>query len=59
MIKGDTIYIPLDYEVVYNADPDNRELVTVVATVNYSRRYIPAILSLKEYITYIGTKITA
>ena len=47
MIKGDTVYIPLDCEVVYNADPDNRELVIVVTIVNYSRKRIPAYIIFK------------
>jgi hypothetical protein len=33
--------------VVYNADPDNRELVIVVAIINYSRRKVPAYIIFK------------
>lgn len=32
----------LDCEAIYNADPNNRELVTVVATINYGGRKVPA-----------------
>jgi hypothetical protein len=46
-IKGDTVYVPLDCEVVYNTDADNRELVTVVATINYSGRRILAYIVFK------------
>jgi hypothetical protein len=34
-VTGDRVYVSLDYEAIYNADPDNRELVTAVATINY------------------------
>jgi hypothetical protein len=40
VVTGDIIYILLDCEVVYNADLDNRELVTVIAIINYGRRKI-------------------
>jgi hypothetical protein len=33
--------------VVYNADLDNRELVIVVATINYGRRKVPAYIIFK------------
>jgi hypothetical protein len=47
VVKGDIVYVPLDCEVVYNADPDNRELVTVVATINYGGRKVPAYIIFK------------
>jgi hypothetical protein len=47
VIKGDTVYVLLDYESAYNADPDNRELVIVVATINYSGRRVPAYIIIK------------
>jgi hypothetical protein len=34
--------------VVYNTDPDNRELVIVVAIINYSRRKVPAYIIFKR-----------
>ena len=40
VVTGDIVYVLLDYEVVYNADLDNRELVIVVATINYGRRKV-------------------
>jgi hypothetical protein len=33
--------------VVYNADPDNRELVIVVAIINYGGRKVPAYIIFK------------
>jgi hypothetical protein len=39
--------VPLDCEIVYNADPENRELVTVIATINYGGRKVPAFIIFK------------
>jgi hypothetical protein len=33
--------------VVYNTNPDNRELVIVVATINYGRRKVPVYIIFK------------
>jgi hypothetical protein len=48
IVIGDIIYILLDYKVVYNTDPDNRELVIVVAIINYGRRKIPVYIIFKK-----------
>jgi len=47
VVKGDKVYVPLDCEIVYNADPQNRELVTVVATINYGGKRVPAMIIFK------------
>jgi hypothetical protein len=47
VVTGDIIYVSLDCEVVYNADPDNRELVTVVAIINYGGRKVPVYIIFK------------
>jgi hypothetical protein len=47
VVTGDIVYVLLDYEVVYNTNPDNRELVIVVATINYSRRKVPIYIIFK------------
>jgi hypothetical protein len=41
------VYVLLDCEVMYNADPSNRELVIIVATINYSRKKVLAIIIFK------------
>ncbi|PMD54739.1 uncharacterized protein K444DRAFT_539208 [Hyaloscypha bicolor E] len=48
VVTGNIIYILLDYEVVYNADPDNRELVIVMAIINYDRRKVPVYIIFKK-----------
>ncbi|PMD56689.1 uncharacterized protein K444DRAFT_535503, partial [Hyaloscypha bicolor E] len=47
VVTGDIIYILLDYEIVYNADPDNRELVIVIAIINYGKRKVPIYIIFK------------
>ena len=47
VIRGDIVYVLLDCEVVYAADPDNRELVTVVATINQGGKKVPAFIVFK------------
>ena len=47
VVKRDKVYMLLDCEVVYNADPNNRELLTVVATINYSGKKVLAIIIFK------------
>jgi hypothetical protein len=37
----------LDYKAIYNIDLENRELVTVVAIINYSARRVPAMIIFK------------
>ena len=47
VVTGDIIYVLLDCEVVYNTDLDNRELVIVVAIINYGRRKVPVYIIFK------------
>jgi hypothetical protein len=47
VVSGDKVYISLDCEAIYTADPDNQELVTAVATINYSTTKVPAIIIFK------------
>jgi hypothetical protein len=39
--------VPLDCEVIYNANPSNRELVIVIATINYGKKKVLAIIIFK------------
>jgi hypothetical protein len=48
VVTGDIVYILLDCKVVYNTDPDNRELVIVVAIINYGRRKVPVYIIFKR-----------
>ena len=41
------VIVPIDCETVYAADPDNKELVTSVETINYGGRKIPAMIIFK------------
>jgi hypothetical protein len=47
VVTRDRVYVSLDYEVIYNADPSNRELVTTVTTINYGSRKVPPIIIFK------------
>ena len=47
VISGDKVYVSLDCEAIYAADPDNRELVTAVATINYGVKKVPAMIIFK------------
>jgi hypothetical protein len=47
VVTRDRVYISLDYEVIYNTDPSNRELITTVTTINYSSRKVPLIIIFK------------
>ena len=47
VVTGDQVYVSLDCNAIYNADPDNRELVTVVATINYGARNVLAMIIFK------------
>jgi hypothetical protein len=47
VVTGDQVYVSLDCEVIYSADPDNRELVTVVAMINYGGTKVLAIIIFK------------
>jgi hypothetical protein len=37
----------LDCEVIYNANPNNRELIIVIATINYNKKKVLAIIIFK------------
>jgi hypothetical protein len=47
VVTGDRVFVSLDCETIYNTDPDNRELVTVVATINYGSIKVPAMIIIK------------
>jgi hypothetical protein len=44
---GDKVLIPTDAEAAFIDDPENRELVTVVATLNYGGKKIPPMIIYK------------
>lgn len=39
------VIVPTDTQVAYSADPDNRELITSVETVNYGGRKVPPLIT--------------
>jgi hypothetical protein len=43
-LSGDKVIVPADCKVAYHTDPDNRELVTAVVTLNYSQKRVPLII---------------
>jgi hypothetical protein len=47
VMTGDQVCVSLNCEAIYNADPDNRELVIAVATINYGTKKIPMIIIFK------------
>jgi hypothetical protein len=47
VVTRDRVYVSLDCEVIYNADPNNRELVTAVATINYGSKKVPPMIIFK------------
>jgi len=47
VITSDQVYVSLECKVINNADPDNRELVTAVAMINYRVIKVPAIIGFK------------
>jgi hypothetical protein len=47
VISGDIVYVPLDYEACYNADPNNQELRIVVASINQGGKKVPAMIIFK------------
>ena len=47
VVTGDRVYVSLDCEVIYNADPSNRELVTAVTMINYGGIKVPVIIIFK------------
>jgi hypothetical protein len=48
VIKGDIIYVLLNCEFIYNANLNNRELVIIVAIVNYSKRRVFTYIIIKR-----------
>jgi hypothetical protein len=48
VVTGDQVFVSLDCETIYNTDPDNRELVTVVATINYGSIKVPTMIIFKD-----------
>jgi hypothetical protein len=47
VVTRDRVYVSLDYEVIYNIDPNNRELVTAVVTINYGSKKVPLMIIFK------------
>ena len=47
VVTRDHVYVSLDYEVIYNTNPSNRELITIVTTINYGSRKVPLIIIFK------------
>jgi hypothetical protein len=47
VVTRDRVYVSLDYEVIYNIDPNNRELITAVATINYGSKKVPLMIIFK------------
>jgi len=41
---SEQVIVPVDCQVVYQADPANRKLVTTVKTLNYSGKKVPFII---------------
>jgi hypothetical protein len=39
--------VSLDCDLIYSADPDNKELVTVIATINHSGKGVPTMIIFK------------
>jgi hypothetical protein len=46
-VKGDKVYMPLDYEIACNADLNNRELLIIIITINYNKKKVLAIIILQ------------
>jgi hypothetical protein len=44
---GDKVLIPIDAETAFINDPENRELVTIIATLNYSSKKNPLMIIYK------------
>src|ERR1700722_8459414 len=47
VVSREVVIVPINCEAVYIADPNNKELVTSVETINYSGRKVPAIIIFK------------
>jgi hypothetical protein len=48
VVCREVVIVPKDCNAVYFADPNNKELVTVVATINYSGQKVPAMIIFKS-----------
>jgi DDE superfamily endonuclease len=44
VINGEYVIVPTDCDVVYQADPANREIVTSVETLNYRGQKVPLMI---------------
>jgi hypothetical protein len=47
VVTSNRVYVSHDYEAIYNIDPENRELVIVVAIINYGGTKVPVIIIFK------------
>lgn len=47
VVHRDNVRIPTDEVAAFISDPDNRKLVTVVATINYGCKKIPPMIVIK------------
>ena len=47
VISGEKVIVPVDCQVAYQADPDNRELITSVETLNYGGQRVPSMIIFK------------
>ena len=45
--SGDIVYLSLDCDLIYSADPDNRELITVVTTINHGGKRVLVMIVFK------------
>ena len=44
VISGEKVLVPKDTTVVYSTDPENKELITSVKTLNYSGQKVPLMI---------------
>ena len=47
VVSGSKVLVPIHCEVVYASDPDNKELVTAVVTLNYAGKKVPPMIIFK------------
>lgn len=47
VVDGEKVIVPKDCQAVYTADPDNRELVTAVCTLNPTGKRVPPVIIFK------------
>ncbi|PMD67019.1 uncharacterized protein K444DRAFT_515411, partial [Hyaloscypha bicolor E] len=48
VVTSNRVYISHNYKAIYNTDPENRELVIVVAIINYRGTKVPEIIIFKR-----------